>query len=91
MYDQWADEVDEGNMAGVMMVDLSAAFDMQKLKLFGLDETALAWVKSYISGRSQSVTVDGCLFPPLDIKCGVPQSSILGPLMYIIFTNDIPA
>ena len=79
------------------MVDLSAAFDMvvhdillKKLQLFGLDEMTLSWMKSYLSGRSQSVFVDGCLSPPLDIVCGVPQGSILGPLMYILFTNDIP-
>ena len=50
----------------------------------------MAWVQSYLSGRSQSVIVDGCMSPPLDIECGVPQGSILGPLLYIIFTNDIP-
>ena len=79
------------------MVDLSAAFDMvdhplllQKLQLFGLDDSALAWIRSYISGRSQSVIVDGCLSPSIDIEYGVPQGPILGPLMYIIFTNDKP-
>ena len=84
-------------MVGVMTIDLSAAFDMvdhplllQKLQLFGLEDDALSRIGSYISGRSQSVIVDGCMSPPLDIDCGVPQRSILGPLMYIIFTNDIP-
>ena len=97
MYDQWAEEVDKGNLVGVMMIDLSAAFDMvdhplllQKLQLLGLEHDAVAWVQSYLSGRSQSVIVDGCMSPPLDIECGVPQGSILGPLLYIIFTNDIP-
>ena len=97
MYHYWTQKVDKGNMIGVMMVDLSAAFDMvdhplllQKLKLLGLQDDALAWMDSYLSGRTQSVIVDGCLSPPLDIECGVPQGSILGPLLYIIFTNDIP-
>ena len=79
MYDSWVEEVDDGNLVGVMMVDLSAAFDMvdhdillKKLQLFGLDDMALSWVKSYLSGRCQSVYVDGCLSPPLDIACGVP-------------------
>ena len=97
MYDTWVEEVDNGNMVGVMMVDLSAAFDMvdhslllQKLQLFGLDDRAVAWMKSYLTARCQSVLVDGCLSPPLDIPCGVPQGSILGPLMYILYTNDIP-
>ena len=97
MYDTWVDEVDNGNMVGVMMVDLSAAFDMvdhsillQKLQQFGLDDKAISWMNSYLTKRQQSVFVDGCLSPPKDIVCGVPQGSILGPLMYILYTNDIP-
>ena len=80
-----------------MMVDLSAAFDMVdfdilllKLELFGLNREALGWMRSYLTGRSQSVSVDGCLSLPLSITCGVPQGSILGPLLYILYTNDIP-
>ena len=97
MYDEWLEEVEDGNMVGVMMVNLSAAFDMvdhplllEKLKLFGLEDGASDWMKSYLENRTQSVMVDGCLSPPIKIDCGVPQGSILGPLMYIIFTNDIP-
>ena len=79
------------------MVDLSAAFDMvdhnlllKKLELLGLDEKTLRWVNSYLSKRTQSVYVDGCLSPPLPVVCGVPQGSILGPLFYVLFTNEIP-
>ena len=94
MYDQWTQEVNDGKMVRTMMIDLSAAFDMvdhplllEKLRLFGLEEEVIQWFQSYLTGRSQSVFIDGCLSPPLDIECGVPQGSILGPLMYIIFTN----
>ena len=97
MYDRWVEEVENGDMVGVMMIDLSAAFDMvdhglllQKLEVFGLDNKAISWIESYLSNRCQSVFVDGCLSPPLAIECGVPQGSILGPLMYILFTNDVP-
>ena len=72
------EEVDNGNMVGVMMVDLSAAFDMvdlKKLEQFGLDSKAIAWTESYLSGRSQSVLLYGCLSPPLGTMCGVPQGS----------------
>ena len=74
MYDQWTEEAVKGNMVGVMMIDLSAAFDMvdhpclqQKLQLFGLKDDALSWVGRYLSGRSQSVIVGGCMSTPLDI------------------------
>ena len=97
MYDQWLHEVDNDKMVGIMMVDLSAAFDMvdhsilmQKLKIYGLDNQTITWVQSYISGRSQAVMVDGALSPALSLMCGVPQGSILGPLLYILFTNEIP-
>ena len=85
MYDSWAEEVDRGNMVGVMMVDLSAAFDMvdynlllQKLEVFGLDSGAVAWMRSYLEGRQQSVLVDGSLSPPLSIECGVPPGFYSG-------------
>ena len=65
MYDHWTQEVDDGNMVGVIMIDLSAAFDMvdhplllDKLRLFGLGEPAIQWFQSYLSGRTQSVLID---------------------------------
>ena len=73
MYDQWLEEVDNDLMVGVMMVDLSAAFDMvnhnillKKLELYGMDKQAISWIKSYLSNRTQVVIVDGSQSPPLN-------------------------
>ena len=47
-------------------------------------------MKSYFVGRKQSVFIDGCLSSPIGLDYGVPKGSILGSLLYVIFTNDIP-
>ena len=97
MYDTWLDAVEDGDLAGVCMVDMSAAFDvvdteilLEKLKLYGFDQNVIQWTWSYLTHRSQGVYIDGSMSSLLAVEAGVPQGSILGPIYYTIFTNELP-
>ena len=97
MHSSWIEAIENGDMAAVMMLDLSAAFDLvthdlllQKLELMGFDETAVAWFNSYLRSRSQCVYIDGKLSELLEVSVGVPQGSVLGALIYILFVNELP-
>ena len=77
-------------------IDLSKAFDcLQYDKLFnklhhiGFTESTLNWIKDYLTGRKQCVDLDGEVSPWLDVKLGVPQGSILGPILFLLYVNDI--
>ena len=87
-------ELGRGKLVGLVLMDLQKAFDtvdhcvlMHKLEAMGVSCTS--WFYSYLSGRKQCVEVDGLRSDLRDISCGVPQGSILGPLLFLVYINDM--
>ena len=96
MTDRWLAALDSGQMVGATFIDLRKAFDsvnheilLKKLIMYGCSPAAISWFASYLSGRTQLVNFKGSLSDREEIDKGVPQGSIIGPLLFIVFVNDI--
>ena len=96
MTDYIRSKIDCGEYCGMVMIDLQKAFDtvnhgimLEKLKAMGFNERSLAWVQSYLGNRSQVVEIKGTMSTYGEITCGVPQGSILGPLLFSLYVNDM--
>ena len=88
--------MDQGYYVGMILLDLQKAFDtvdhgilLMKLESLGLSKDVTRWFQSYLSDRQQLVDVSGTKSSYARISCGVPQRSILGPLLFLIYVNDM--
>jgi len=91
-----ADSLDNGNRIDTIIIDFSKAFDfvphgrlLMKIANSGLDSRVVVWIKEFLLGRTQRVRVGGHLSEEVRVTSGVPQGSVLGPLLFVAYVNDI--
>ena len=92
----WSSALESYGESRVISLGISKAFDcvwhkglLARLPMFGLHHTLITWISSFLSDRSIALWVDGYLSKPHSINSGVPQGSVISPVLLILFANDL--